>query len=334
MGERDGGSAYPRPAGDPPPATLPSGARPPGAPACRAHPASPAAFLCDGCGAPLCAACVEEGHRLIFCRLCGERALPLVAAAPATTPDLARERRLEAPYPLAEALRYPFRGLGLFLTVTYVALMTVLDLAASASRLLVLATLMPRLLVMLLLPAMLFAIVRTTAAGEIELPDWPEFVHPVERLREWFWALGVAFGSLLPLTALLSLSRCSPLALLTGQAGVGCLLILLTGMAAGAPLALFGLGAVGTYESGWLSWRIDLHLRALAETGAEGLRTVALVTAVGLAGEILSYLLRGLPLFGALLSHALGAYALFTGSHLVGLLFRRRRAALAAIYVD
>lgn len=333
MGERNGGSGYPRPAGDPPPEAPPAGALPPGAPACRVHPASPAAFLCDGCGAPLCPACVEEGHRLIFCRLCGERALPLAAAAPATTPDLARERRLEAPYPLAAALRYPFHGLGLYLTVTYVALMTALDLVASASRLLGLVTLMPRIVVMLLLPAMLFAIVRTTAAGDIELPDWPEFVHPVERLREWFWGLGIAAGALLPLAALLSLSRCSTLGLLTGEAGIGCVLLLVAGMAAGAPLALFGLGAVGTYESGWLSWRIDLHLRALAETGAEGLRTVALVTAVGLAGELLAWLLRGLPLLGALLSHALGAYALFTGPHLVGLLFRRRRAALAAIYV-
>ena len=310
MGERNGGSGYPRPAGDPPPEAPPAGALPPGAPACRVHPASPAAFLCDGCGAPLCPACVEEGHRLIFCRLCGERALPLAAA-----------------------LRYPFHGLGLYLTVTYVALMTALDLVASASRLLGLVTLMPRIVVMLLLPAMLFAIVRTTAAGDIELPDWPEFVHPVERLREWFWGLGIAAGALLPLAALLSLSRCSTLGLLTGEAGIGCVLLLVAGMAAGAPLALFGLGAVGTYESGWLSWRIDLHLRALAETGAEGLRTVALVTAVGLAGELLAWLLRGLPLLGALLSHALGAYALFTGPHLVGLLFRRRRAALAAIYV-
>ncbi|QQR72534.1 MAG: B-box zinc finger protein [Holophagales bacterium] len=312
----------------------PSGdARPATPTACRTHPERAAEFRCDGCGAPLCPACIDEGHRLLFCRLCGERALPLVAEAPATAPARARERGLEAPYPLSAALGYPFRGLGLYLTVTYAALMTVLDLVTRSSRLLALGTLMPRLVVALLMPALLFAIVRTTAEGETELPDWPDFVHPIERLREWFWAFGVSLTSLLPLAALLSLSHCTLLAMVTGQAGWSCAALLLLGLAIATPISLFGLGATGVYESGWLSFRLDLHLRAMIETGIEGLRTTLLVTGLVLASKLASLLLGFIPLLGASAAQMLAAYTLFTAPHLVGLLFRRRRTALAAIYL-
>lgn len=46
---------------------------------CATHPKKRASFVCDGCGELLCWDCVEEGAHLMFCRLCGERALPLDA---------------------------------------------------------------------------------------------------------------------------------------------------------------------------------------------------------------------------------------------------------------
>src|SRR6187549_3606594 len=52
---------------------------------CATHSQTVARFQCDGCGKLLCDACIEESHRLLLCRLCGERALPLAADAPATT---------------------------------------------------------------------------------------------------------------------------------------------------------------------------------------------------------------------------------------------------------
>jgi DNA-directed RNA polymerase subunit RPC12/RpoP len=45
---------------------------------CATHPAAAAVYRCDGCGRLLCPDCVQEGHRLLFCRHCRERALPLV----------------------------------------------------------------------------------------------------------------------------------------------------------------------------------------------------------------------------------------------------------------
>ena len=42
---------------------------------CAAHPERAAVYECDGCGKLLCEECIEEGHRLLCCRHCGERAL-------------------------------------------------------------------------------------------------------------------------------------------------------------------------------------------------------------------------------------------------------------------
>ncbi|MEJ2085409.1 MAG: B-box zinc finger protein, partial [Acidobacteriota bacterium] len=87
---------------------------------CERHPETTASFQCDGCGKYLCSECAEEGHRLFFCALCGERALPLEAEAPATTPEHKRVGKRDAPYSLQEALLYPFRGLGGYVYWSYV----------------------------------------------------------------------------------------------------------------------------------------------------------------------------------------------------------------------
>ena len=57
---------------------------PPPAGGCATHPTRAATFYCDGCGRRLCDECIESGHRLLFCRHCRERALPLAADGAAT----------------------------------------------------------------------------------------------------------------------------------------------------------------------------------------------------------------------------------------------------------
>ena len=89
---------------------------------CAAHPNVAARFQCDGCGKLLCDQCIEESHRLLLCRLCGERALPLHAGAPATAQERQQSTRAAAvaaggAYGIGSALLYPFRGSGLFLFV-------------------------------------------------------------------------------------------------------------------------------------------------------------------------------------------------------------------------
>src|SRR4051812_18907777 len=91
----------------------------PPAPPCATHAAAPAQFRCDGCGKLLCGECVAESHRLLLCRLCGERALPLAGTAPATVPERRQRDAVaaHAGYTLGDALLYPVRGggLGMFL---------------------------------------------------------------------------------------------------------------------------------------------------------------------------------------------------------------------------
>ena len=40
---------------------------------CAAHPERAAVYECDGCKKLLCEECMEEGHRLLFCRHCALR---------------------------------------------------------------------------------------------------------------------------------------------------------------------------------------------------------------------------------------------------------------------
>ena len=295
--------------------------------ACAAHPEREAAFRCSGCLRTLCPDCIEEGHRLLFCRHCRERALPLVEGAAATTPELARERRFARPYPFARAFSYVFRGRGALTLPAYVALLTFAEIAPPMVRLAI------YVLVALLLPGFLFEIVRRTAEADDELPDWPDFAEIGARLADWRDAAGVALAAWLPWLALRRFAGCDLEDFLIADRGL-CALAAAIAAAIGFAVAQFGFGAVGTWNSGWLSFRLDLHLEALLSgTKLEGplfLGTIAVLLAgAGFAAR----LLIGVPLIGMALIHAALGYALFTSAHLAGLLFRRHRERLEAIYL-
>ncbi len=198
---------------------------------CARHPDRAAAFVCDGCGKTLCEECVEEGHRLLFCRLCGERALPLATGAPATTPQRERQRRVSAAYGVRDALGYPLRGLGRYLFVGWVAAATLRHLWGPLGF-------WPWLVyiaILALAPGLLLAIVRTSMDGATELPDWPDFFDAGERVSEIgaFVLVGVVSG--LPATALLSLAGCGVAEVRVGDWGAGCWLASFAGLAAFVP---------------------------------------------------------------------------------------------------
>lgn len=309
---------------------------------CSTHPDRPAELRCDGCGALLCADCVEEGHRLLFCRLCGERALPLGAEEPATVAQRCQAVQLAraASYRYRDALGYPLRGYGAYAYWAYVGLQA-LGLVAGAlpiiGGLLSLAVLLFLLLVGLLLPSFLFAITRSTAQGENELPDWPMFDF-FRLLKQAFVFVLVAAISLIPMAAMLKGFRCELLDIATGQAdGLGCVLALVFGYFFGVCLWLPAFGAVGIFGSVWPAFRLDLHFKAARADYGE------FFLAVGLTGGLLAlsgaapFVLAALPLPGfvvSLVSNALGVYALFVGAHLAGVYFRRHSAAVQGIYGD
>jgi hypothetical protein len=295
--------------------------------ACAAHPEREAAFRCSGCSRTLCPDCIEEGHRLLFCRHCRERALPLVEGAAATTTELARERRFARPYPFAHAFTYVFRGRGTLTLPAYVALLTFAEIAPPMVRLAI------YVLVALILPGFLFEIVRRTAEADDELPDWPDYSEVGARLADWRDAAGVALAAWLPWLALRRFVGCDLEDFLIADRGL-CALAAAIAAAIGFAVAQFGFGAVGTWDSGWLSFRLDLHLEALLSgTKRDGplfLGTIAILLA---GAGFVARLLIGVPLLGMALIHAALGYALFTSAHLAGLLFRRHRERLEAIYL-
>jgi len=298
---------------------------------CTAHPDRAAVYECDGCKKLLCEECMEEGHRLLFCCHCGEMAIPLATGAPVTTTELARERKISAAYGLAEALAYPFRGLGLYLFVGYVLLVIVLDLAGAVPGL-GCAVLVVQLAILLLLPGLLFAIVGTTAEGEIELPDWPDFSDWGARIGEWISFLLIVVMAALPAWLLLWLGDCGMGGLVAGGSELSCWGLLALGLFIGVVLWVPGVGAVGTYGSGWLGWRADLHFKALINVWGDAWLTIGLLAVLWMGSLFLRVILLFVPVLGTISSVGVGVYTLFVGAHLIGLLFRRNAKMLESIY--
>ena len=298
---------------------------------CGAHENRPALFRCEACGRLLCDDCVREGHRLIFCRHCGERALALAAGQSSSVPDRRRAARRERPYSFREALAYPFRGSGRLMIPAYVLLMT---LAPVVPMLGPAAAFFARIL----LPGLLFEIIRTTAEGGIELPEWPDYSEPFERFREVIWLLLVGAVTLLPSVALFYFAGCNVLSLFLPNAIEGappCWGPRLAGVVLGAILGVLALGATGTHSTGWLALRIDLHVRALLTAAARDAVLVAgLFAAILVASTIVERIFAPVPILGTALAAALSGYSLFTGAHLAGLVFRRHASVLDPIYRD
>ena len=294
---------------------------------CSAHPERAAEFRCQSCRRALCADCVEESHRLWFCRHCRERALPIGADATVTPGARSRERHLDRPYTLAAALGCVFRGRGALTLPAYVLFLT-----AGALLPFPLA-LAPVALAAAILPGFLFEIVRATAEGADELPDWPDFSEVGARALEWLQALAVVAVAALPALLFRRLAACDVEDFLVADRAT-CTLAWTAGAALGYAIAMFGFGAVGAFRSGWLAPRLDLHLEALiGGTRADGPVVLGLIALLFGFAALLVRVLGEIPLVGVAVLHAATGYALFTAAHLAGVLFRRHRERLESIYL-
>lgn len=304
---------------------------------CAEHPGAFAAFGCDSCGRLLCSDCVEEGHRLLFCRHCGERALPLDRRE-ATTTNVRRAevaRTAAAGYTWIEALTYPFRGYGAFAFWAYLVAIAVFVVI---ERLVIVGgclTLVPRLILWALVAPFMFDIARTTARGENELPDWPDwdFWEAVKKML----TLGlVAATSLFPAYGLLALVGCGPADFVAGVgSAVSCTVLLGIGLVLSMMVWLLAFGSTAVYETPWLFFRLDLHARAGMAAGGD----------LGIATLINGLILGGVPgvwLVLAIFTHSIAAqivsqgltlYAMLLSAHLAGVIFRRQPDALEDIYL-
>jgi hypothetical protein len=299
---------------------------------CATHPQAEALFRCDGCGRLLCQDCVEHGHRLFICRQCRERALPLDAALPADVPGRRRALARRRGYGWGEVLQYPLRGQGGGVFWSYLVLVALLRLFGALpgiGRL----TLVFWFFIAILTPGMLYAIVRRTAAGDDQLPEWPDAGELGERWREVFTSLCLGAAALVPGMVLMWVSGCAEALLDDELPGGLCLALLAAGLGVGLALAVPAFGALAIYESGWLLVRPDLHARALFAAGTDGLRTVAFVYVFLAAGRLAAWFLHPVPWLGGLLGGAASAYGSFVAAHLVGWMFLRHEPALNAIYL-
>lgn len=255
--------------------------------------------------------------------------MPLAVETPAVATEFRRATRREAPYSLRDALMYPFRGLGGFVYWGYVLVLAVFMVLATFPGL-GCAVLLMRFFILLMLPGLLFAIVRSTADGETELPDWPDWSEGGQRLWEWFGAILVFLVSTVPLVAILYLLGCGPEEL--GELRLHCSVALLLGSIVGAALWVPAFGAVAVEWTPWVALRVDLHLRALVTVGADAWKTLGFLVALLAARQILGLILLQIPLLGGLAQILVATYTLLMGAHFVGLLFRRHAVTLDAIY--
>ena len=306
---------------------------------CAVHRVQPAVYRCDGCQRALCEECVEHGHRLILCAHCGELAVPLATGRPVSTVEVRRERKMAAPYTLLDGLLYPFRGTGAWVFWTYVAVLVALQLFQLVPFVGLLVWI-PGIIVALLVPRLLFNIVQTTADGEDELPEWPDFDFWA-RLGDAAAYVAILILSALPAVALVVLSGCSPASLVPGlaeamgetAAGASCWPFLLLGALLGILLYIPAFGAPAVHQSFWLLPRVDLHARALLVAPAEALVFAVVLVLLTVVSWMLRFGLGLVPVLGMAGSIAVGVYATFTGAHLVGVFFRRHADALERLYL-
>jgi hypothetical protein len=293
------------------------------APICVNHPAVAAVYRCDACGRHLCNDCVREGHRLLFCTACGDRAVPLFSHQPATSLDRRRQQAVSKPYPLTEAFFYPFRGMGLYLFVATVATLAFLQFFMRGCVGLVFSLGFWTLMV-----GLQFKIVRSTAEGDDELPDWPDYFDFAERVADVFAYLAILILQFVPPALYLWFGRGM---ILTTRPS----LLFWAGFAliawAGAALGLMALGAAGRFTRGDVI-RIDRHVAAFLAGGPDAVMITNIVFALGIGTVFARAAFNAIPLVGSLAGGVIGAYWAFTSAHLAGVLFRRRYFELEKLY--
>lgn len=294
--------------------------------ACAQHPGVNAAFRCEGCAKLLCQDCIKQGHALLFCTHCGERAMPLDAGQPATVKEVARRQAISKPYSFQQALFYPFRGVGLYMFIAALVSLGFVSFLLQYSGgcySIVLAVGLWSLMI-----GLQFKIVRSTAEGDDQLPDWPEYMDWGERFGDILIYVVIAILQFFPVVAytLLDMGKVlSPEPSLLFWAGFAFFAWL------GMALGTVAFGAAGRFDRISVL-RIDLHLKALKIGGADSVTATNMAFAIGISLFVVRALLQQIPYVGAAVAGILGAYWTFTSAHLAGVLFRRHILELEKVY--
>jgi hypothetical protein len=240
--------------------------------------------------------------------------------------ELRRHEAVSRPYSFAEALGYPFRGSGKLMFVVSVFCLLFIQLALTYGMgyyQYVIAFGFWSLMI-----GLQFSIVRSTAEGENELPDWPDYSAFGERLADILTYLAIFVLQVGPAAVYLLLQKDS---LVSGEPSV----VFWAGFAVlawlGAALATMAYGAAGRFGRG-SSLRLDLHVRGFLLGGADAVNAANLMFGFGIAVFVLRLALGKVPIAGAVLGGIVGAYWFFTSAHLAGVLFRRHIFQFEKLY--
>ncbi len=297
---------------------------------CARHPEQPAAYRCDGCGSQLCSSCIEESHSLLLCRLCGERALPLGTAQPQTVRELVQQRKLAGPYGLRDALVYPFRGTGVYLFIVTCGVMALLWVVSFAPGL---RALVVQIFLWGLIVGLQFKVARSTAEGENELPDWPDFTAFGPLLQDLLTWVVIHAPQIACTWIYLSAIGNYRVAGARGVAEAPNLLVWI-GVAAAlwltSAFAMIAFGAAGNYRR-LSALEVHHHVRGFFAARTDAVTLTNLIFGLGSVVLLLRTFLATVPL-GQVLGGLIGVYWIFLEPHLAGLLFRRHQATLEALY--
>jgi hypothetical protein len=222
---------------------------------------------------------------------------------------------------MADVLRYPFRGMGAYLYAATLAVTALLFILPSC---------LLRGLFMVLLASLQLSIVRATAEGEDELPDWPDWTEPGERLMDV--AVWLAASMLQFLGVGLLVSMTGTLEVAFGAPSWGFWLSAAVLLWLGTAMGLMAFGAAGTFDRIKVV-SVPTHVLGFCRLGAEAVNITNWVFGLGAVVLVARSALESMhPLIGIPLSGALGAYWMFVQPHLAGVLFRRNYEILEASY--
>jgi pSer/pThr/pTyr-binding forkhead associated (FHA) protein len=177
---------------------------PPAAASCKSHPRSNARFACPKCGYHFCELCVSTrqsgGRARQFCRACGVECAPL-GVRPAVVVPQAQSFAGR----LGGAFLYPFKGDGMILLATGTICYAIINAASFFAQFAFLYGMVVILMVTVFATGYLICylqrILTSSAIGEDEMPDWPDFSGFSDILGPFLQFLGTVAACFLPALA-------------------------------------------------------------------------------------------------------------------------------------
>jgi hypothetical protein len=284
--------------------------------ACKFHPKSIARFQCPTCGNVFCDLCVNRrSHRGAmrgFCRACGEECSPI---HPVLDPQ-------QQPKPFAKqiggAFTYPFKSDGIILLVAGTIFYAVVSYLAAHAM-------MAGLLLMIFGTGYLISyyqrILQSSAIGENEMPDWPDFTNFSDLASPIFQAFGtilISFGPAILLRIFVQEESAWREWAIAGGMIFGCLYFPLAFTAVTMADSLGGLNPL-------------VIIPSILKIPGEYLLVVLLSVGIYFAetfGNALLGSVLPIPILPTLISQFLGLYLGVVEMRLLGLLYWTKRADL------